>query len=486
MAEFTQEKQAILNKALASPDEPNSKIVIAKARERGWLNESAKTDTTTNATSTKEALGLGAAQGATFGFQPAISAAIEKAAGTITGNEAYKGKSFADLVRENKGQVATAKAEHPAAFSIGDIAGSLSTTAPLTALTTAKAAGLAAKVGRFSPAVKVGAAGLQGAGEGALRAVGEGGNVKKAATTGAILGASGEAAASTVSAIAKGIKSIGKNLAEETVVKATGFDPMALRRMREKGDLLTEAKSIGRTLLDQGVLDKPQTARAAHGKVSKILEDTGKKLGDIYKDADAIVPEGLLNKNEIVSVIEDKLLSASQFPDIGAISNVSDDISNLLVTLPDKKLGFDKIHKFIVELERRANIWGRASDPAFASKADNLSEAALALRNFLGDSMQVASPELRDAHKIASSIYHDLSRAETALANKVLKDFSKNKSLPRQGLYESIIDATVGSSPVKGATAGALDFASKAADKAGRAGAGSIRGLSQALAGKGK
>lgn len=453
-----------------------------KQKEQNSLTAQAATPAAPPITKTESGL-RGASQGATFGFGDELSAGLELGVGKLTGNEAYKGKSFQDVVEPYRQENTAAAKANPISYGAGDVAGSLVVTAPLTALTAAKTAQIAGKTGLLA---RISGSAAQGAGEGALRAAGEGKDVLAGAGVGGAFGAGGEVAASTIGAISKSIKTIGRNLAEETVVKNTGFDPFALRKIREKGDLLSEAKEVARTLMDEGILNKPQTARMAHTKVSNLLKKTGSELDGIYKATDKLAPDGLLNRNEVLSVVENHLLDQTQFPDIDAVASISQDIQGLLTAASDKKMGFEKLWTFAKELEKRANKFGRATDPIFATKADNLIEAAGAIRKVLKEGIERVNPEAAVPHDLAGNMYRHLSLAETALANKFLKGFSQNKALPRTGLYERVIDSTIGSTPARGAKAGLLNIVSKTAGKAEKVLPTTIRGLSQAAAAKGR
>ena len=429
----------------------------------------------TGGVSKTESLLTGAAQGATFGFQPKLSAIVEKGIGAVTGNEAYKGVPISKLEEENKASVARAREANPGSFIAGDIVGGLSTTAPITALNVAKTGQLAAKLGRAGGAIaRLTSAGAQGAGEASLRATAEGANLPKAAASGAALGAAGEA----VGGLLKSIGKYGKNVAEEIAVKNIGFDAPALKRMRFKGDLLTNAKKVARSLMDEGVLNKPQTARQAHKAVSKVLEQTGEGLDVVYKEADKLAPNGLLNRNEILSIIENKLLD-TDLPNIDKIAAFTEDVAKDLVSLPkDNKVGFARVWGVAKKLEKEANKFGRASDPISESHADLLTEAATGLRDFLKKAFAEVNPKLAETQGTLSNLYYNFSKAETALANKFLKSFSSNKALPRTGLYESIINNTIGSTPARGAAAGVTNLLSRSSNAAVPV----VRGASQTLA----
>lgn len=98
-----------------------------------------------------ESAGRSVAQGLTFGFGDEASAAVEKAIGALSGNEAYKDVDYKTLRNENRLLDAEAQAANPKTYFAGNVLGSAITTLPIGApATIGKAVKLGAGLGAAS------------------------------------------------------------------------------------------------------------------------------------------------------------------------------------------------------------------------------------------------------------------------------------------------------------------------------------------------
>lgn len=135
--------------------------------------------------SVAESFARGAGQGATLGFQDEWSAAVELLLGRMLSPEAYEGETYETLRDEHRADIDRSREVNPTATFLGDLVGSLPAT-----IATGGAAGSSIK-----------AAAAIGAGEGALRGLGEAEDITEkplealtgTLTGGAIGGASGAA-----------------------------------------------------------------------------------------------------------------------------------------------------------------------------------------------------------------------------------------------------------------------------------------------------
>jgi len=418
----------------------------------------------------------GARQGATFGFGPELSAGVEKGIGAFMSffdpsiAELYGGKSVNDLALEHEEDVARAREANPGTFLAGDIVGATVATAPVTALNVAKTgkvveaaqkAGKAAKMA--SKAALPATMGAQGAVEAGVRTLGEGGTVEdavEAAKLGTAFGAGGTmvgtAAAKTTKYIANKIKAGAKglqSLSEDLAVKAIGFDSPTLRRLRTKSSVFGRAKAIGRKMIDLDVANKPIRARTYHKRVSDLMDDTGKGLKKLYNKADDVAEQGVFNPNEIRSQVKAFMQQSDKFPEEKAIQAVDDELGDLLASWdPNAKMGYADLWDLIKKIDKKTRVWERASDPIFASRAGQMDTASKFLRGELLRNLKGVSDELAEEIAATSALYGQLSYTEEALSNKLVKEFGRNKSLPRTGLFETAVDYTVGSQPVRGTT----------------------------------
>lgn len=175
--------------------------------------------------------------------------------------------------------------EHPGAYYGGAAAGALAT-APLAGRALGLIPGLAA-----APEAGLLVKTAQGAGGGALigaaqnpgdrDTVGESlAQRGKNAITGGLMGGAGTLAAQGLTKGLQSAEPVLKDIAESKAFKAIGAMKRDFKSALDKGRLSV----LGRTALDEGLVRAGDTVESSAAKVANLQEDTGKQIGDIYKN----------------------------------------------------------------------------------------------------------------------------------------------------------------------------------------------------------
>jgi len=430
-----------------------------------------------------EAVGAHLPQGMTFGLGDEASAGLELGIGRMMdffkpeGEKVYEGETYESLRDENRAFIEGTARDQPGTALTADIAGSFISTAPAAALTAAKAPLAAAKLARYGRAGKIGASLLPAAArvgtgllEGGLRSYGEDEVFMEGAKRGLYWGTGAEALPFTIKQMTK----LGRGLAsaaETTVMRNLAFDPYAMRKMRDKSVIFRKAKKIARQLLDLGIGDSITTAKGLHGQVSLLMHRTGRALRPLYRKMDELFPGGIVTPDELRYTIGQAVKAKKGFPSQKALMQMDRKFDDLLGKLPqDKRMTFTQLWEFRKEIDSISRKWTKPTASAYNSAGDMLSDASSSIQAGLESLYKKASPELADDLVKHSRLYHQLSLSEEALANKVIKTVSKNKSLPRRGVGETALDYTFGSTPAMGAYAKVLDKSSKIFKFMGRMG----------------
>lgn len=344
------------------------------------------------------------------------------------------------------------KAEHPIAYGVSKgiatmvpVAPTLVTGAALPVIATGGLAGLieTAGEGKVSPSELVAGA-AKGAAGGALGVV-----------------------------AAKGLQKLGSTLLEsanETVLKTFKLAPTTMRRMKSRGNVLGEAKDLADKLVNADVGSSPQTLRGLYDKSAKVLKRTGEKLGSLYDEAEKATSNSKFSISELKDTIAGAIERGRQFgtkEELGSI--VEESTKGLLEKygarsldplggtaaqeLAKKKIGIKDAWEYVRYLDDLSRQWERASDPAFASKADNLIEAAGAVRKAIVSKIEAASPELAKEISVTSDLYRKLAVVEGSLGDQVIRVFSQNRSIPRMTATEAITSLLPGTPARLGAAA---------------------------------
>lgn len=458
------EKRDVLLRALGAPDMPASQKVISKAAQRGWVEDS----NVTGSLRPSEAIGRSIEEGASLGLAKtgrAVSGGLFEALNPEP-EQADKpfGQRFSEAFKKEKEQEFKRVEELGEAFPkttmAGNIAGSVIPLAPSFA--------------GALPAV------ITGVLAGAISSAAEGEDARGIAKGSAIGGGGAALGVGVGKMLGAAAKSL-RNLSQETLAKSLKLPPTVMRRLRIKGDVLGKARGIADDVLEQGVAKNPVTLDRMYKNTSKVLKRVGEEVGESYKVADDILPNAF-SKSEVDRVIADALRGSQKFTSADDIAKfVEKTTKGLGEQLPksnplgkavgsvEGKAKPSQIWEFIKELDKTSRQFTRSSDPTFASKADALSDAANSLRNALLNKIAAADDQV--AKKLAenSALYRSMATVEDSLGDQVIREFSANRSIPRQTVFDAIKDllptnvaATGGAKGARG-LAGVLEQTSKAA-----------------------
>lgn len=466
MSEITPEKKALLDQALASPDDENSQVIIQKARERGWIpQESVPNQASTQAEPTMgEAIKQGAHEGATvFGVGKDWENIAEAAASEKPFMQAWMQADTREAEKTKQLQE-----KFPKAYWGSRIAATTGVLAPFLAEAT-------------SPLAIIGSSAALGGLESAAK-TGDPKEAAKGTAMGGVMGALGLGASKVASQAMKPLVKASK----ESIIKALQFPPTVLRRMKIRGDVLGKARKVAEDIIDAGVMGEkatPTTLKGLYKRTAESLDGLGKELGGLFNQADDLGIK--ISRSDIEREIFSGLKSEFRNAKPGELESVVQDV---LERIPMKKvkseayLGADlgqeqaltpsQLWNEVKGIDKISREYTRASstDPSFGSKADYYSHAAKSIRKVIGDNISQVSPELGDSISKVSGAWSSLSIAEDSLAGAVQREFSKNRSMPRGSFYDEVKNY-VFSTPARMSFQTAVPLAEKGAVGSLRAGA---------------
>lgn len=351
------------------------------------------------------AAGLGS--GVTLGYAPQIGAAIapviDKGIEFFTGMRAPQ-DTYVQRRDENIANQNALAQSNPLAYGVGDVAGSIATTAAPMGLASrlgllgkgasaSKAlvtADQASKLARAGQAAKgIGQAAATGAGIAAITNPGdvEGeisplqfGQRVDNAKTGALVGGAAAGAVMGVSKLAKGVAGGAKSFAENRAFKALGGLKKATDEANKKGNL----KDIGRTLLDEKVVTPFATPKTIAKRLEGKIDDATAAIdGAIEK-----IQKGMAHVDDLKPDQAEKL-KATFFRPLDVAVNLKQQLREDNKGVPDKilKPAFDKIDdwfsekpdvvgiKDLQEFKKGMNKWLKSSD--FYKPSAELGESKL-------------------------------------------------------------------------------------------------------------
>lgn len=209
------------------------------------------------------------------------------------------------------------ESDYPIASGVGSVAGSIASGIAASGLTPINAAG---RMGRVAQAAKggavIGALSNPGDVEGRISGlqIDERG---KNALGGAAIGAAGQGVIEGVSATAKAASNIASKLtgkAEERAFKSSG----AMLKDYRKAAGKDRVNTIGRAMLDEGLVQPGSTFGDVVEKSSQLKDSVGKVIKDTYKDASDIVKnpdfiKGLSSEQQIQ--LAESAFKPSEFAD---------------------------------------------------------------------------------------------------------------------------------------------------------------------------
>ena len=426
-------------------------------------------------------------QGLSAGFQDEASAAIQpgvdKLMDFFTGNNVADSdtSTYDERVAGFREDNDTAREANPKTAFAGELAG-----AGISALAgggllgkaaqgtgkLAQAANVSQKVGALKQAAAAGAVGGAGYSEGE-----DLGEVAKDSAFGAAAGlaaggvakGAGKAFKTVAEYTGKGFKKGFDKISEKLLGASEGManlaDNLATQNIELKSSTinrigLDKAKKIGRALIDDGVATRPATANAYYKIVDDLKKKAGKQLELLYKQADS-KGEKLMNPKEIRSQVQQFLRSAD-FADPRQLKAADSEIVNLLAyKADDVGMSHMDVWDFVKQLDKKTNIYERASDPIEASKADTLNDVAMYLRGKLSEGIEALpnSGELAKEIKGVSEVYKTYAYAHKGLKSKVQDAYGRRLAMTVN--KAGIVDKLTSGTPIKGALTGAADKASK-------------------------
>lgn len=430
------EKRDVLLKALGSPDNEASKIIISKAQQRGWLSEDPQgpqfTQTEAAGRALEEGASLGLAKkGRAFagGLFEALNPEPEQAGKPFTQrfSEAYP----TELAKE-KQTVTSMSEQFPkttmAAKGVGSVVP------------------LAASFAGTLPAIVTGTL------AGGVEAFSEDEDVLTGAAKGAAFSAGGAVVGAGLSKLASGLKELSKGM----VIKSMKLAPTTMRRLAVKGDIFKKAGEIADDLVKQDIASNPVTTKKMYEKTFKVMKDLGDGLSKGYASADDLVPKGYFTADEVKNIIRQQLGSTQKFQTQQELNKTVESITkgfaeklgkgdpSGLMGSAQPKASAQKVWEYVKELDKTSKQWSRASDPAFASKAAAISDSANSLRNALLNKISQVDEGVAAALGEQSALYRNLSVVETSLSDQLIRLQSANKSIPRGTLFDKISEVLPG------------------------------------------
>lgn len=396
----------------------------------------------------------GAAEGATFGFAPAISGAAQALPTAL--QAATGGASMQDILNKynaareaSKGEFEAAQKANPWTYGAGTLAGGL---AP--ALLTGGASEVATGAEALSPVMSAATTGLKmGALAGTGEAVSSGkdlGGIAEGAIEGgaggAILGGAMGKLGGALQAAPEALEEFGAARA----LKSTGIGKAQMKRLIQEdvrrgayseaapgeAEVESNIQKMGKLLVEKNpyqdtpVVTAGATAEDILERSHDLSQKSGQAIGDILKSFDSIysqenpqIMENFVNPADIAKEVETQLLKPLMVN--GAVSKVSEPVATTINNVLDtiNQYGNAPI-PFQKAQELKQLITGLANYETPGSAANQvLRRAGGIINKEIEDSADavvgaVGKPELMDEYKNAKDLYKTAMTAKNAATGK--------------------------------------------------------------------
>lgn len=422
----------------------------------------------------------GAGQGATFGFQDEASARTQPLVNYLLDKfnvgKMIAGQNVGDTdtstYEERRDQFRKENREaqeaNPGTYLAGEVAGGVTTTAPL------MVAGGAPSAGKLI-AAGTAAGGASGAGYSEEEDVlGIAKDALLGAGTGAAFSAAGSAAGKAGNKLAeytgrgfkKGFDKASRMLYRGAKALENAADELAAKNIELKSSTinrigLDKVRKIGRQLIDDGVATRPMRAKTYLRTVAASKKKTGKELAELYKVADS-KGEKLMNPKELTRSVVNFLKTSDEFADPRQLRTAQRELENILANKSDDiGMSHTEVWNLAKDIEGKINKWNRTTDPRAHSKADTLDKAASFIRKQLSEGIDALpnSGDLAKEIKGVSQVYSNLSFAEKGLQGKVQDAFGRR--LPMEVNKAGMIDRATSGTPIRSTLTKAADSTSK-------------------------
>lgn len=222
-----------------------------------------------------------------------------------------------------------------------------------------------------------------------------------------------------------GLAGLLRGMAEDQALRATGAKMADLKKLgKTAAEVQSEARGIGRTLLDERIVTAGDDLESISGKVLKRADEVGKELGDLVKGLDK---------------------APAKFDTVAATRRVFDEVVNPLQEMPLRKAeaakvweywrdftekagktpSFEKVRDFRIDLDKRLRT-------AFDKPQETAHDALKQVRGIIEDEFEKAaeraSTQLGDSvaqrYQALKATYADLAKVRDITTRETVRDLS--------------------------------------------------------------
>lgn len=466
-------------------------------QERTRLEQLQKKDSSENL----EALGRGASQGATLGFQDELSPVVEKAFAQMFGDEGtkaiYADKSYQDLRDTYRQQNQAAKEKAPLAYLAGQVGGATPLAIATGGAGNAASKGIQAATGAGKILSGIAGQGATGAALGATQGLGNStaeltpsqatpDSVMQAAKDTGKGGAIGAAVPIAIGGGAAGLQALADNpeaaqaaagsiqeMANTQAVKSLNPTSSQLASMNLKG----QTQQVGQKLLDEDLVPTLSTATGRAQKLQQFTQEAGAAQAPAAQAVDVQAakliaqqsPEiqqqvkTLLSPQGLVDHLQEEImdpLMASGDPASTApkVQELLDKIGNM-GDQTGGQLSFSNLNSFRQRLDKMINY----ETPRGSDLQSTLKQFRTTLDDSLGDTANkidsLAGTDLADAFAKTKSDYASGIKATKLAFAQEAKDPGLLNSLGGRSAAGGAIAKMAGVDPITGAAIGAASKA---------------------------
>lgn len=332
--------------------------------------------------------------------------------------------------------------EHPGAYYGGAAAGALAT-APLAGRALGLIPGLAA-----APEAGLLVKTAQGAGGGALMGAAQNPGDRdtvgeslaqrgKNAITGGLMGGAGTLAAQ---GIAKGLQSaepVLQNIAESKAFKAIGAMKADMKEALKKKQL----SALGRTALDNGLVSAGDSVESSATKVAALQEDTGKQIGDIYKNVMSKVNDPQFMSD--LSSSDRAALQKSQIDPTNLMNEFKNEFKGSLKGKIDGTASYRKLSRTLDEIAENGQITDKegkviGSEPVSIDQANSIKRDLDSKINYAKTTQDL--PTYQKALKDVRTRLKDQINAHVGTLDKIMGSEDSSKLIKLNDLYNKLSD----------------------------------------------